>query len=342
MVFTLDISLLGLIALVYVQPTDLVPTGSLTALLPDATEPSYASDGRSIPGHKALLVYCCENLLGGCQSDDKTPEAMADLWVTTHNGGAPGVKPCSTGYGTRLLNGISIEVDQSNVTTSLTHDVSQIQNMLNLKSYDQQAHVAPAFMNTIDPKTPYAQMLAAKASFTTGNFMVASLLYGGVVQYYPGSLHDHHVGTPKYIADETVIDLDTAATAIVVTLNSYRGAAGSPWHLTFQPYNNNNIVPIAIINVAECPQWMVNNMGKPECSDSNPGNYNGGNHHFETYYELAADMPPSRYRAVPKAMGTTIVTEEFKAEEKSGHHSLWIGPLNLVARPMCPPGLIQP
>src|SRR5262245_10530125 len=101
--FVLQISFMGLIAFVPGPPGPQGP--GLIAVVPDATYRYFASDGSSVPGHRALLVYRCANVVGGCTpAIDQTLSAMSALYQTWNDDFNPAL------FGARELKGMDLAV----------------------------------------------------------------------------------------------------------------------------------------------------------------------------------------------------------------------------------------
>jgi hypothetical protein len=348
--FTLEIVFIGLVA--FVPDPDVKQPTKITTLLLDATSGYGSSDGRQIPSHKPLMLYCCDNVQGGCTAADTTPEAIAYFYATLHGEPPPGGVKCTMGYGARALDGVSIGVDTTNITDkTLTVDPA-FYGVPSLTEFDYGgaapiAKVAPDFMAD-KPRSPYSDLLAANVVFTGAKMVGVNGTVHKHAKYYLVSLHSHKPGAQaNELPEETYFDLSVDTSTVPtaqINLTSFRGAGAIP-SLKLLAVNGQTTVPVYIVNIAECDLWLSpSKMGAPySCVDAVTSDYNRGNHHFEVYYELARNRPPLYYRPVPVwAPGATATdaTESAATDTSMAMFNPWFS--LLTERPICPPAQLAP
>jgi hypothetical protein len=346
MSFTLELVFVGLVAFVY----DPANPPRIDALLLDVTKPYVASDGRTIPSHKPLIIYCCDNLPQGCkQGDDWNIEAVAYFYDILHGDAPPppsgtSAYTCKTGYGARALDGVAISLDPTNVKeTSLAIDPTFNNDVAYVPEFNSgipptTAKIDPGF-KTLKP--PYNNLLAARAVFTKTKDVRVSSYVHGKKKYRFATLHDSTtiIGS-KQIAEETVFDFTIDTTTIntaKIDLSSFRGGS-SMQPLTLTPAKTQTTpVLVFIVNIVDCDLWLQYPSGDWYCEDGATLDYDRGNHHFEAYYELANIRPPERQRPVPfyDTMQKAVSAQHpMTRAERSMFY--------LLNRPMCPPAQLAP
>jgi hypothetical protein len=315
--FTLHIMLMGFFVF--------VPQGnnSLTILVPDLKDVTYASDGKPIPSHRALLSYSCANLTGqACTADDRRGLALKDFASLYP------LNPTANNLGVRQLNQLQLSVNGT--FKVLTPAVPTLpMEIPSLKDIDS------SFSDKVDPNlimsnipTASRDMLAGRANFTN------LTLYTKNVQLNTGfdTVFDFtplRLGTPLGQHRQVLSDQVDLYMQVV---------GGCSVELQLDDFNGKNIAKITLNaptcqNPSEAVDVMIYNQslctpsGSPDkCEEALIGNHYGV-HHFEDFYDYSLQPPPIRHRKIPLPYncGTTPCPQ-----------------LDGVSRPICPTVQMKP
>ncbi len=283
-----QITFMGLIAFV---PG---PGGSgLTVIVPDLSQPYEASDGSMIPSHRALLVYQCADLKGGCTADDLDAATISEVYQTWDSTlFVPGK------WGARRLTGLDLAI----APQQTYDDVFKLDTESHIKDFaPDNAVIDPTFLLKVDQfkaATTYADATAARLTLSKG---VDAEVDGWVsraqthVKAGFGPLSTTTDSHPQELADSTTVSIQVHSGATV---------AFTPFRLNNDPPQNpltlnqggTGAVTLYILNLAVCKQW-TGVMG--DIKACNEDRTDEGTQHFEAYYELSKTRPFYRNRFVP-------------------------------------------
>ncbi|HVT19709.1 MAG TPA: hypothetical protein VHQ90_26435 [Thermoanaerobaculia bacterium] len=286
--FVLQMVFMGLAAFVLPGPGN----KGLTVVVPDATQRYFASDGNVVPPHRALLVFLCANVVGGCDSvADKSLSAMSALYQTWDMKFDPNL------YGARELTGMDIAVTgQQAVPDDIKLDeVAQLSKCVS-------AETAKIDDNFLKLRTqfvpPYTDAAAARASFAGIQALVTERIKrSGVevdVPFAPLNTVVKPGGHHQKLAEETTVSLQVV-TGSTITLTPFRPKIKTPPPLQLQPVGAAP-VRIWVLNLAVCDRWTDETVDPRVCLENRT---HEGAHHFERYYELSQSRPLSVNRPVP-------------------------------------------
>lgn len=340
--FTLEILLSGMVA---VAPSN--GNSQLNVLVPDATRPYYASDGKEIPRHMPLLVYCCDNVVNGCTQDkDQRSAAMAAFGETLHgslvNLGSVHVGSCTQGYGVQLLDGVDLGVaGVTGPSLSLAEFQKGLAPVVDHTSLGTGGSIVKAKVDAAllsgTLATPHKGLLAARLlALGFGMTKIMDMVHNGSEYAF---LPIRETGFDPVVfgtlADLAAIDLTTASSSVTISLSSFRDTSRYPQSIVLTA-TGTNTVQVLIMNMEVCDRWYYG-QNAWICEDNyagDPTRYNRGNHHFELFYELAGTRSPTRQRAVPIV---TVAKADAKAERagKSEKQPL------MMDRPICPPAQLE-
>lgn len=312
MSIAVDIVIMGLIVLVPDSANKQV-----TVLVPDITQPYYASDGTEIPVHRPLLVYdCAATALGKCGPGDQPMPAFGNLFDSWSN-----LVPDLNTHGARSLDGYQIELLNTVAPSTIDYKTSEIAD-LGCAAPDA-AKVDPNFLAKVAQLKPsFASLLAARTVLPAAYVAPTGWVATHNINWQFAPLLDPSSRTcnPTAISEMTVITTEVTGTEALVKLSSLRGAAGSET-ITLEK-DANDRVKIYITNMAFCPKWVVKiGATKRTCIEKTDAHF--GSPHFEAYYEFSANRPPARLRPVPVISGPSPMA-------------------NADDRPICPQGQLKP
>jgi hypothetical protein len=305
--FTLHIMLMGFFILV-------PQSDSVTVLIPDLKDITFASDGTPIPTHRALLAYSCADLPNhACTTDDRTQPALDDFSMLYPE------DPSANGQGVRQLTRLQLSVNGSLQAAPVPTLPKEI---LSLKYAD------PSFSDQVDkaliaPTIPVASrdMLAGRATFknlllkSTSNIKMTPN-FDTIFSFTPLKAVSPGNDPRGKLSEQVDLYMTVQGCTVELQLDDFDGKNIAKIQLNAPTCQNpSERVDVALYNQSKC---SPNFLG--QCLEALKGNHYGI-HHFEDYYDYSSQPPPIRHRRVPKPFDCG-----------PGN----CPPLDGVSRPICP------
>jgi len=314
--FVLHIMLMGFFILV---PQS---NNTLTILIPDLKDVTYASDGTSIPTHRALLSYSCNDLPNHtCGADDRSTLALNDFKLLYPQ------NPSASGLGIRQLTQLQLSINgslkpQTPPVQPLPLEIPSL-NFIDSSFSDQ---VNGNLMKPVIPE-PFRDMLAGRATFT--NLALSTTQ----IQMTPSadtifSFVPLRAGVPsgsapqQTLAHQVDLYMTVQGCSVELQLDNFDGHNVAKIQLNAPTcQNSSERVDVMLYNQSQCtllPSGL--------CKEALIGNHYGV-HHFEDFYDYSSQPPPIRHRRVPLPY-------------KCGTDPC--PPLDGVSRPICPVVQMKP
>jgi hypothetical protein len=311
MSFTLKLIFIGSIAFAPNASQD-----SMEAILVNAVDESFASDGSMIHRHFPIIIYNCKNRVGGCTAEDAAVAARSSLKATW---GFPDI----SALGVRQITFSDVSLKGAFPERTLSIELDKLAKMTSISS--KAAKLDPDVGLNNEQKLAIGRVI-----LNNGTAVVNKLAMGGTQRYRfkPLRAATPATVTPQVLVDRVAVNVVVSGSEVELDLVPFGGGTPVPIRLRSITPNPNEEVVVYISNKMECTTFKqptpplagpvnipVLVERSPLCDDSFAKPPADKGQHFELFYELSMTRPPLRLRPVP---------------------ALVDGPINGDDRPICP------